>query len=1256
MLCVTALCSWSVGFAQETETTTTETTTTEDLLLDINSALGDTSSGDSESAASNSGISTLAITEGSASGTNTLAIGTSASTAAARTGSIAIGASATTTNSNGIAIGSSAKGTGGHVIAIGYESNASSSYAVAIGNASSATERNSVAIGSNAKATEENTVSFGDPDATEGPKTRRLVNVTDGINDTDAATVGQLNKKAGGLSYDSSSATTTVTGTLQSTGAVTGTSFNGVTLSNSSDNALAIGTSASAAKTSSIAIGVEANAANSSSIAIGASAQATNGQVIAIGKSSSASASNAIAIGSESSASANYAVAIGPEATVGNRNAVAIGYQASNVGSNSVAIGSLSSSTHAWGIAIGTEAVSNASSGLAIGGASSATGNQGIAIGIRANVSAQNALALGAYSKATEANTVSFGDPDATGSNPKTRRLVNVTDGINDTDAATVGQLKKMAGGLTYDSETETTTVTGILSAGAITGASFNGVTLSSTGGSGSDIIIGNINLTQMAQQVGVGTNGEGESLSSRVSTLEKNTAGIGNTTTSEKYDLSYETADGQTKNYTSITQEIAGNDTITQGYTAGQIIDVEAERSKLMEQYSQYMADGNLDAANDVLEIVQKLNDSSYIQTAQGSIETSKTTIGSGVDGETAGIEVTTKTTEVYDAETGSTKKVTENFITMNGAVNGVTIGTEDRTIGGVIQYGDDGSALQDVVFNGVNINEIQRNTAGITNTTTSAAGALINSAGEVISNVQQVNVDGITGYTKGQYIDLEAEKAKLMKAFQNGDVSALDTLTKLTADGAVSTVQGNTTTVTTGIGSGVEGQANGIEVTTTTKDVWNGSTVTQQTTNKITMNGDVDVKGTLSAEKIVVNGSELDLGNLAGSIETTDTGIIMGNGAITVTNAADGTNGAVAVKGDLSVSGTINGITMGYVDSTARAGSNLVIGGIDLTDMKDKVDNLWENRGSSGESGSGEGGSGETPVITDGVAKSATETDSDGNVTTTTVETKADGLYIKTEVTDKDGNVTSSSSKNISQSIDDLQASMNDVTSQMNDLDRKVGELDDRISDVGAMAAAMSSLKTLGYDPDAPTEISAGIGSYDNSTAYALGIFHYANRDLMFNLQYASAGNSENMVSGGVTVRLGRSGKKSEAVQRVSEPVTVIAEAEKPAIEARYSGKTNDFLASVAEGDYAKAENLMAPVMKQRLTKDVFTKLQTVMTEQFGALNGLTLEQAQETEQGIEVEYRADFEKQGAHLIIGYERKAGDPKIISFVLEPMK
>ncbi|WP_462126800.1 YadA-like family protein, partial [Burkholderia stabilis] len=113
-------------------------------------------------------------------------------------GNVAIGSGSNigTGVSNGTAVGSNSNvgGTGG--TAIGSGSNAAGEGSTAIGQGSSVASGagNSVAIGQGSTATEANTVSFG----SEGNE-RRLVNIADGINATDGATKGQLDRAVGGL-------------------------------------------------------------------------------------------------------------------------------------------------------------------------------------------------------------------------------------------------------------------------------------------------------------------------------------------------------------------------------------------------------------------------------------------------------------------------------------------------------------------------------------------------------------------------------------------------------------------------------------------------------------------------------------------------------------------------------------------------------------------------------------------------------------------------------------------------------------------------------------------------------------------------------------------------------------------------------------------------------------------------------------------------------------------------------------------------
>ncbi|WP_286146424.1 hemagglutinin [Shigella sp. FC1967] len=76
-------------------------------------------------------------------------------------------------------------------ISLGDQSNASGNGSIAIGTNSQATNTYSVAIGPNSLATEENTVSFGN---IENKYTSRLVNISDGKNNTDAVNLIQTKK------------------------------------------------------------------------------------------------------------------------------------------------------------------------------------------------------------------------------------------------------------------------------------------------------------------------------------------------------------------------------------------------------------------------------------------------------------------------------------------------------------------------------------------------------------------------------------------------------------------------------------------------------------------------------------------------------------------------------------------------------------------------------------------------------------------------------------------------------------------------------------------------------------------------------------------------------------------------------------------------------------------------------------------------------------------------------------------------------
>ena len=110
----------------------------------------------------------------------------------------------------------------------------------------------------------------------------------------------------------------------------------------------------------------------------------------------------------------------------------------------------------------------------------------------------------------------------------------------------------------------------------------------------------------------------------------------------------------------------------------------------------------------------------------------------------------------------------------------------------------------------------------------------------------------------------------------------------------------------------------------------------------------------------------------------------------------------------------------------------------------------------------------------------------------------------------------------------LSDKGKNMIQIKQETGRLDNRITRLEDRVDKVGAMAAAIASLKTMGYDPEAPTEIAVGVGQYSDQTGMALGAFHYPNRDFMLNFNVSTAGD-EVMGGMGATWKLGR--KKAQA-----------------------------------------------------------------------------------------------------------------------------
>ncbi len=327
------------------------------------------------------------------------------------------------------------------------------------------------------------------------------------------------------------------------------------------------------------------------------------------------------------------------------------------------------------------------------------------------------------------------------------------------------------------------------------------------------------------------------------------------------------------------------------------------------------------------------------------------------------------------------------------------------------------------------------------------------------------------------------------------------------------------------------------------------------------------VDDKGnvTISAD----DGSNLTVGKDGAS--TGQGGQVTTDGNHTVTGDLD-VDGSGQIDKDLTVGGDLEvggSITTG---NTTIDGSGMTVGdGTTITDGKvssteGAFGNITSNTGTIGKATFDENG------MTVGTAdKGTTVSDSGvsikneyGSVETGVVDGKNDVV-----VTDEDGNRTS---------LVDTAGRVDNLEQGVAELNNRVGELEDRIDKVGAMAAAIANLRTMGYDPAAPTEVAVGLGQYRDETGAALGLFHYPNRDFMLSLSVSTSGD-EVMGGIGATWKFGR-----KSPEKVAEIKKAQAEADARRAEEAKLAKAEEMKQAAKEAKIKAQQERHAKLAAER------------------------------------------------------------------------
>ena len=337
----------------------------------------------------------------------------------------------------------------------------------------------------------------------------------------------------------------------------------------------------------------------------------------------------------------------------------------------------------------------------------------------------------------------------------------------------------------------------------------------------------------------------------------------------------------------------------------------------------------------------------------------------------------------------------------------------------------------------------------------------------------------------------------------------------------------------------------ANGITNTFVSGATGVHSSFSNGTTTASSSVGYIDDKNTI--------GIKDQVGNTSVTTTTDGTTFANGSGSTTINGGNITTTGDVTVGGDLSVgdnfkvdgtTGNVTGGTYNGVQISTDKDGNAIIGGTNIGDLatneevnkvNDKVDAV-DNK------------VGDTSKLDKEITDNQNYKDNQNLVGA--VNAEAD--IRRNEISRIDGQIEQ-------------------LDGRVGSLENRMSDVEDRIDKVGAMSAAIANLRTMGFDPEAPTEIAIGVGQYKSETGFALGVFHYPNQDFMLSASISTSGD-EVMGGIGATWKLGRKSAAEKAKDEEARRLEKAEEMKKLAQDAKVKAQAERHAKLLAEREAQK------------------------------------------------------------------------------------
>lgn len=794
-------------------------------------------------------------------------------------------------------------------------------------------------------------------------------------------------------------------------------------------------------------------------------------------------------------------------------NSIALGANSKVTGNNSIAIGgqALSSAD----VALGQDSVASGVNATAIGNNSHATAGQSTALGQNAWATANGAVALGNNSVANEANTVSVGSKD------NERKIVNVAAGEKDTDAVNMGQLNATNANVTANADK----LAAYEKAGVVPG----------TNEGQYNVVLGDSSFVSGQNSVAVGRRASvnanfGTAIGDNAQVYGVNSVAIGSDSVASENNVVSVGSKDQERKIVNVKAGTADTDAVNYGQLK--------------------------EANGDIQDLDKKIGSADFTKTNYATKTQNVTDAIYAVDGQVKAIDDIAVKYDSKEKDTITFEGADGTALKNISSIDAKTVNAMTATIGGVqfngygrIQNVND--AVQD--NDAVNLGQLKKYQ---TAATTEVKGDDKNIT--VGSSVDETDGHKIYTVTLDDEIEVTSVKSETADLggvkFQAGQVYAANDYSSAWMDGSgFYSHQGDLYSDITPGKVAVGNGTNRVEIDGSSGTI-NG--LSNKTFDVNAMKGSGNAATEAQVEQAYSKAVE-DAGTAAGTVvkeavgdqnytkvEGTELkdGMNLTDAIGTVNNKVDAVDKKVGNLSDLNdgIEGDSIVDSINKVDTKIDDKINSVSG--DINGVKDRVTAV-ENKTSGitydektqtttigGKAQFNEGGitmTGGGDVATENGSKLSTL----GKTSDLDEELTKNDKYTSNQTVVGAVNAEADIRRNEVARID---SNVSALSGRVDSLESRMGDVEERIDKVGAMSAAIANLRTMGFDPEAPTEIAVGVGQYKSETGLALGVFHYPNQDFMLSASVSTSGD-EVMGGIGATWKIGR--KTAAERARISE-----------------------------------------------------------------------------------------------------------------------